>query len=295
MSFASEVKSELAGLDPAQPAAGLQELRGLALGVRARVGGEGSSLRLPALRNQIARKVVRLGRQLGVEPRIVPMRGAHELTFSVELPHVPRLGRWLRPDPPRLPTAATERKALLRGFFLGCGSVNGPTARYHLELVPPTLAWATALVELLGEHGIRAGVTDRARQPLVYVKDGDGVAAVLSLCGASRAVMAFESARVVREVSAQINRQLNFETANLDKTADSSSRQLAAIRRLRQSGRLSELSPALREMAELRLGYPELSLQELAGQLGLSKSGSNHRLRRLMRMAEGTGEKETSL
>jgi DNA-binding protein WhiA len=291
VSFAAEVKQELSGLDPARPGAAEQELRGLALGVRARVerGTAGMELRLPALRNPIVRKVVRLGRQLGVEAQVTPARGARELLFSVRLLRLPRLGRWLRQDAV-LPRAGADRKALLRGFFLGCGSVNAPTHRYHLELVPPTLAWAEALARLLGEHGIHAGTTLRSRQPLLYVKDGDGVSATLSLCGASQAVMAFESARVVREVSAQIHRQLNFETANLDKTADSSTRQLLAIRRLAQSKRLLELSPALREMARLRLRHPELSLQELALRLSLSKSGSNHRLRRLMRMAESGSE-----
>ncbi|MBO0703607.1 MAG: DNA-binding protein WhiA, partial [Candidatus Dormibacteraeota bacterium] len=228
----------------------------------------------------IARSAVKLGRRLGVEPRVASVPGATERSLVVQMPVTPRLARWLRPEP-RLPAAQGDRRALLRGFFLGCGSVNAPSARYHLELVPPTAAWADALRQVLADHDIHAGVSTRARQPLLYVKDGDGVAAALSLLGASRAVMAFESARVVREVSAQINRQLNFETANLDKIAEGATRQLVAIRRLEASGRLAGLSPALRQMAVIRLAEPELSLEELALRLGLSKSGANHRLRRL--------------
>lgn len=285
MSFATEVKGELAGIVPAREPACLQELRGLALGMRApvvrRTGVEVPRLRLSPLRNQIARTAVKLGRRLGAEARATPVPGATERTLAVELPLPPPLARRLRADP-RLPAAPGDRRALLRGFFLGCGSVNAPSARYHLELVPPTVAWAEALREVLAHHDIHAGVTERAHQPLLYVKDGDGVAATLSLLGASRAVMAFESARVVREMSAQINRQLNFETANLEKVAEGASRQVAAIRRLKRSGRLAELTPALREMAELRVAEPELSLEELSSRLGLSKSGGNHRLRRLM-------------
>jgi DNA-binding protein WhiA len=234
---------------------------------------------------------MKLGRRLGAEARATPVPGATERTLAVELPLFPRLARWLHPEP-RLPAAMGDRRALLRGFFLGCGSVNAPSARYHLELVPSTATWAEALRQVLADHEIHAGVTERARQPLLYVKDGDGVSATLSLLGASRAVMAFESARVVREMSAQINRQLNFETANLDKVAEGASRQVAAIRRLQRSGRLAQLTPALRQMAELRVAEPELSLEELALRLGLSKSGANHRLRRLTSEAgrlEGPG------
>ncbi len=285
MSFATEVKGELAGIVPARDSACLQELRGLALGSRAAIvrgpGGGGRRLRLAPLRNQTARTAVKLGRRLGAEARATPVAGATERTLAVELPLLPRLARWLRPEP-RLPAAPGDRRALLRGFFLGCGSVNAPSARYHLELVPSTLPWAEALRQVLADHDIHAGVTERAHQPLLYVKDGDGVSATLSLLGASRAVMAFESARVVREMSAQINRQLNFETANLEKVAVGASRQVAAIRSLQRSGRLAQLTPALRRMAAVRLAEPELSLEELSLRLGLSKSGGNHRLRRLM-------------
>lgn len=290
MSFATEVKGELAGILPAHDSACLQELRGLALGSHATIARPASGgppkLRLAPLRNQIARTAVKLARRLGMEARATPVPGATERTLAVELPLLPRLARWLA-DSPRLPAAPADRRALLRGFFLGCGSVNAPSARYHLELVPPSTVWAEALRQVLADHDIHAGVGERARQPLLYVKEGDGVAATLSLLGASRAVMAFESARVVREVSAQINRQLNFETANLEKTAEGATRQLAAIRRLERSGRLAELTPALREMALLRLAEPELSLEELSSRLGLSKSGGNHRLRRLAREARG--------
>lgn len=285
MSFATDVKGELAGIVPAHDSACLQELRGLALGGHATVARATASgvarLRLAPLRNQTARTAVKLARRLSVEAKATPVPGATERTLSVEMPLPPRLARWLRAEP-RLPAAPGDRRALLRGFFLACGSVNAPSARYHLELVPPTPAWAEALRAVLAEHDIHAGVSERARQPLLYIKEGDGVAATLSLLGASRAVMAFESARVVREVSAQINRQLNFETANLDKVAEGASRQVAAIKRLARAGRLAQLSEALRQMAALRVAEPELSLEELSLRFGLSKSGANHRLRRLM-------------
>jgi DNA-binding protein WhiA len=175
---------------------------------------------------------------------------------------------------------------MLRGIFLGCGSVNAPSARYHMEMVLPTHGWAVKLAELLHEQGVRAGVTERAGHQLLYIKDGDGIVRALSLMGASRAVMEFENVRVVREVSGQVNRRLNFETANIDKTIGSAMRQVAAIEQLERSGRLDELSPALREVARARRANPDLNLAELAVRMRLSKSAVNHRLRRLVEIAD---------
>jgi DNA-binding protein WhiA len=230
----------------------------------------------------VARKVVRLAHLLGMEARYQTVRHPKQLSYSVNLPLPVSLEPVFEMTGAAVSNARCDSKALLRGFFLGCGSVNAPSARYHLELVAPTRAWGTALARLLDRHEVRAGVTERGGHALVYVKDGDGVVRTLSLMGASRAVMGLENARVVREVSAHVNRQLNFETANLDKAAGSSSRQLAAIRRLEDAGGLEPLPPALRDMARVRLAYPELNLSELARRMRLSKSGINHRLRRLM-------------
>jgi DNA-binding protein WhiA len=123
----------------------------------------------------------------------------------------------------------------------------------------------------------------------VYVKDGDGIVRLLSLMGANRAVMEFENVRVVREMSGEVNRRLNFETANIGKTIGSGLRHAAAIETLEAEGRLGGLPPALREMAKYRRENPELNLGELAGKMKLSKSAVNHRLRRLQRAAEDGG------
>jgi DNA-binding protein WhiA len=133
---------------------------------------------------------------------------------------------------------------------------------------------------------VKAGITQRSGQPVVYVKDGDGIVRLLSVMGASRAVMEFEKVRVVREVSGEVNRRLNFETANIGKTIGSGLRQAAAIEQLEADGRLNQLPPALREMARWRSENPELNLGELAGRMKLSKSAVNHRLRRLQELAQ---------
>jgi DNA-binding protein WhiA len=273
-------------LTPARTCCQLSELLGIFSATRGRViqNGNGHSAYFSLIRNTVARKVIRLARLNGdIEAKYQAVRGAKEMTFCLELPlPVGMEQAFLQPAPRELPASACDRKALLRGFFLGCGSVNSPAARYHLELSPPTRSWAERLLRLLSQAQIRAGLTERAGHQVVYVKEGDGIARSLSLMGASRAVVEFEKARVVRDVRGQVNRRLNFETANIDKSIGTALRQITAIERLDDSGRLMELPPALREMASMRRANPDLNLNELARRMRLSKSAVNHRLRRLM-------------
>jgi cell division protein WhiA len=291
ISFAAEVKSELAGLTAARACCQLHELLGIFYSCRGRLirSGDGQAAYFPLLRNTTARKVVRLARLLGgIEAKYQAAKSAKQMTFFIELPLPKGLEQhFSQPAGRACPETACDRKAMLRGLFLGCGSVNAPSARYHLEMVLPTAGWATRLAQLLQEQGVRAGVTQRAGHQVLYVKDGDGIVRSLSLMGASRAVMEFENVRVVREVSGQVNRRLNFETANIDKTIGSAMRQVAAIEQLETGGQLDELSSALREVAHARRANPELNLAELAARMRLSKSAVNHRLRRLVEIAEG--------
>ena len=294
ISFAAEIKSELAGLTPARPCCQLSELLGIFYSSKGRLirSGDGQAAYFPLLRNTVARKVVRLARMLGgIEAKYQAARSAKQMAFFIELP-LPRGMEepFGQPASRACPDAACDRKALLRGVFMGCGSVNAPSARYHLEFVLPTQGWASSLIRILHEQGVRAGVAERAGHHVLYLKEGDGIVRTLSLMGASRGVMEFENVRVVRELSGQVNRRLNFETANIDKTIGSAMRQVAAIGELERSGRLDALSLALQEMARARRANPEMNLNELAQRMQLSKSAVNHRLRRLVEMAEGAPE-----
>ena len=250
--------------------------------------GVGHAAYFPMLRNTVARKVVRLARIMGgLEAKYQAVRSAKQMAFFIELPLPSGMeALFAQPAGRAVPDLACDRKAMLRGFFLGCGSVNAPSGRYHLEFVVSTLGWATALLRMLHEAGVRGGMMERAGHHVVYVKDGDGIVRTLGLIGASRAVMEFEQVRVVREVSGQVNRRLNFETANIDKTIGSATRQVAAIEKLERLGALDGISVALQDMARARRTHPELNLGELAERMKLSKSAINHRLRRLVEMAD---------
>ena len=276
---------------PARPCCQLSELLGIYFGSRGRLikgPDSGQAAYFSLLRNAVARKVVRLGRAVGhMEAKYQAVKTRKRMSFFIELSLPPGIAPAFTQSAPRgVPDAACDRKAMLRGLFLGCGSVNAPSSRYHLEFIAPTASWAAAISDVAESAGTRVGVMKRQGQSVVYVKEGDGIVRLLSLMGASRAVMEFENVRVVREMSGEVNRRLNFETANIGKTIGSGLRQAAAIDRLESAGRLDGLPPALREMARWRSANPELNLGELAGRMKLSKSAVNHRLRRLQQVAD---------
>src|SRR4029077_19281956 len=202
----------------------------------------------------VARKVVRLGRAVGhMESKYQVVRTRKRVSLFVELSLPPGLVPAFTQAATRaLPDAACDRKAMLRGLFLGCGSVNAPSSRYHLEFVAPNASWARAIGDGAESAGARFGIMERSGQNVVYVKEGDGIVRLLSLMGASRAVMEFENVRVLREVSGEVNRRINFEPAKTEKTIGSVRRQAAAIERLESTGKRDPLPPALREMARWR-------------------------------------------
>ena len=177
------------------------------------------------------------------------------------------------------------RIAYLRGAFMGGGSVNRPDASYHLEMVTGSYAFAELLSSLLKKLDLPAGLTDRKNDYVVYLKEGDAIVDFLGMLEAEEAVAEFEVTRNLKEVRNQVNRLVNCETANLQKTVDAAGRQIASIHVLASAGRLRGLPDNLRQAAEARLAYPDATLTELAGMLKVGKSGINHRLRKLEKLA----------
>ncbi len=177
------------------------------------------------------------------------------------------------------------RIAYLRGAFQGGGSVNKPESAYHLELVTGSFGLGNLLYRLLKRMGFPVGFVDRKADYIVYLKEGDAVIDFLAMIKADKAVEAFEIARNVKEVRAQVNRLVNCETANLQKAVDAAGRQIAAIRLLKAQGLLEKLPKKIKKTAQLRLENPDITLTELAAMLGVSKSGISHRLRKIQELA----------
>ena len=180
------------------------------------------------------------------------------------------------------------RRSFLTGAFLGGGSINDPRRSYHLEFDTKNKEYAKTVLNLLQSMDIPAKMTERKGRYVVYLKDFDSITAVLGLIGADFAALQFYSVSVEKELRNDVNRKVNCENANLDKLALASSRQIYAITKIKKAVGLGALSDTLREMAELRLEYPEDSLKELGARLNppIGKSGVNHRLNRIMEFAD---------
>jgi DNA-binding protein WhiA len=185
------------------------------------------------------------------------------------------------------------RHAFVRGALIGAGSANAPQKEPHLEILTSNQAFSEDLVRLLRDMDFHPGERLRRGSYVVYLKGRDEVAGLLALAGAHTAALQVEEQAVVKEVRSRANRLANCDAANLRRTGAAASRQMAAISALQRSGRLAMLPPALREMAELRARYPYMNLSELAEAegAGLSRSAVNHRLRRLVEIAEERGAK----
>ncbi|QJW47405.1 DNA-binding protein WhiA [bacterium BFN5] len=190
------------------------------------------------------------------------------------------------------------RRSYLRGAFLGGGSVNKPEGEYHLELVTGNHDFAKMLVSIMKNFDLPVRQTDRKNDVVVYLKDGDAITSFLRIIGAGNALMAFENVRVVKDMRNQVNRLVNCETANLQKTVNAAFRQVERIKLIDRVIGLAKLPPNLQEVARLRLEHPEAALQELVDALGgqVGKSGINHRLRKLEQIAlELAGEDQNEL
>lgn len=178
-------------------------------------------------------------------------------------------------------------KSIIRGAFLGAGSVNNPESKYHLEIILSTEYNAKKIVKLLATLTITAKIIKRKNGYGIYIKDGEEISKLLALIGASSSVLKFEEIRVIRDIKNNINRKVNCETANLTKTVNAAVKQTEAIRKLQKSGEFDKLSDNLKEIANLRLENPDASLIELGQMLKepLGKSGVNHRLNKILEIS----------
>lgn len=180
------------------------------------------------------------------------------------------------------------RAAFLRGCFFAGGSMIDPLKRYHLELTASHLQASRELDVLLRECGYPPKSITRNGSFVTYFKQSDQIEDFLTFIGAPVASMKVMSAKMEKDLRNSVNRRLNCDNANLDKAVEAAQKQADMIRRLQQSGRLEQLPDKLRQTAALRLENPELPLSELAEIFNppVTKSCLNHRLRRLMELAE---------
>jgi cell division protein WhiA len=279
MLVSSELKGELARIHPARACCRRAELAGLLYVDRQAAG-------ISTLDHATARVAVQLAASLGIAAsgprpasgRSTPRGGRHHLLVGLE-PGIAAAWSWTT-------APACDRRAFLRGVLLNASvSVGGGP---HVELVFRDAARARELIGSLAEVGVQAAITTRRGRPVVYLKGGEQIANLLRLVGANRTLLDFEAGRVARDVRSRLNRMLNAEEANLDRTVRAADRQRRAIEQLASTGELDRLPEGLREVARERRRQPEADLDTLATSLGLSRSAVNHRLRRLVSLADAS-------
>ena len=192
------------------------------------------------------------------------------------------------PVSPLLVKNSCCRRAFLRGAFLCVGSMSDPVKGYHLELVTDNERKAFQMQHLIREFELDAKIIRRKKYFVVYLKEGSNIVDFLNICEAHVSLMQFENERIVKEMRNSINRRVNCETANISKTVNAAAKQISDIEKIRDTIGFSNLPQNLREMAIVRMEYPDASLKELGGYLvpPVGKSGVNHRLRKLTEIAD---------
>lgn len=188
-----------------------------------------------------------------------------------------------------------KMRAYLRGAFLASGSVNNPeTSRYHLEISSIYEEHNQDICDLLNQFDLNARTLERRNGYITYLKGAEKIADFLTLIGATNSMLKFEDVRIVRDMRNSVNRLVNCETANMNKTIDAASKQINNIHFIESTVGLQSLPEKLQEIAELRIQNPEISLKELGEMIpsgAISKSGINHRIRKINEFADNLRKK----
>ena len=314
VSFSVQAKQEMARILPAKTCCRRSEWIGLLRSCGSlNLTGQGAIRYRLVWETEIAavaRAIFRLCRSmdgliptLSMEERKRPKKRRF---FQVTVPDSPGLRRWLTGTDKLLDGPAFQvgdllvgalgdtqlrsccRRAFLRGAFLGFGSVADPGKVHHLEMGPCESPMLAKLQESLQALNIKFGIIERRGQSWLYIKDSESIITFLQVTGANQAVLRYQDAKLMRDVRNHVNRMVNAETANLTKAVEAGLRQWEMIRSLQCDPLWEELPPNVREVAELRLKFPDLSLREL-GEMAdppLTKSSVQHCMRQLQKMAD---------
>lgn len=306
MSFSSIAKDELARLPFAKPCCMLSELSALLQTSASLSLKGGGQVRLSfRIENAgLARRVFLLIRTLfsitpllhfvrhsrlgGQRSSVLTMENqdAQKILISLGMMTVEEDGtpHLVRTTPRNAALRQCCRKAFLRGAFLGAGSITNPEKGYHFEIVTGEPALHDALIKLMEKSGIPVKQMSRKGLMVIYLKESEQIVSALGMMGANQALLQLENTRVHKNVMNYVNRMMNCDASNMEKQLDASQRQMEAIRMLSVTKGLGSLPPNLQQIARLRLSQPEASLQQLGEMMDppLSKSGVNHRLRKIV-------------
>lgn len=306
MSFSAATKNELARVNSVSRCCKLAELAALArLDGSIQISGRRVYLRIINENAAVARKIFTLFKELfGVQTDVLAERKTKlrkNNVYVVQVPPQPstteilvelglfdekgRLSHGIKKEFLRRDCC---RRSYLRGAFLGGGSVNSPEGTYHLEIISTNERHAGDIARLMRKFGLAAKISQRKNWHVVYIKESDQIVNFLSIIEAYTALLDFENTRIYKGMRNQVNRIVNCETANLNKTVDAAMRQLENIKLVAEYMGLDKLPEGLRQVAEARLNHPDVSLRELGDMMDprVGKSGINHRMRKIETIAE---------
>ena len=304
MSYASDVKNELTGITVHEKNARAELMALIRMNGSIGLANHAMILNVQTESPAIARRIYSLIKQLyKVESDILvrkKMKLKKNNTYVVRLRHHAQeiLGDLAILDgfqikervPLDLLTDDLMIRSYLRGAFLAGGSVNNPeTSRYHLEIYSLYEEHNEMIAEMINRYDLNARTTNRRSGYIVYLKEAEKIANFLQLIGATTSMLEFENIRIVRDMRNSVNRLVNCENANMDKVANAANRQVENIMLIEATVGLSSLPEKLRAIAETRLAHQEVSLKELGTLVPggpISKSGVNHRLRKLNAYAD---------
>lgn len=303
MSFSSEVKAELARVIPRERCCQAAELAAVfrSEGVSSPEEGTSGNLAVALGHAAVARKVYRLLRMMGCQATLEigkgrrrPQTRAYRVEVAAGASSLWREIKAAVSEEEGIPDQVCCQRAYLRGFFICRGSLSSPEKNYHLEITVDRRSAAQSLSACLVALGLDGRLSQRKRAYVVYLKESEQIVEALKLMGASSATFAMENIRIVKGMRNRVNRLVNSETANVDKTVNAALSQLDAIRVLEERIGLEALPRHLAALARLRLQHPYASLRELGELLNpkVTKSGVKYRMNRLLAYARKLVEEE---
>ncbi|MFZ5632824.1 MAG: DNA-binding protein WhiA [Bacillota bacterium] len=307
MSFSAQTKDELARLADTRNCCKMAELAALfRMDGSIQISGKRVYINIVNENAAVARKIFSLIRELFGAPaevlvqrknklrknniylvRVPPQQMTGEILLTLGL--VDEDGRLLKKVKKDFFKNECCRRAYLRGVFLGGGSVNNPGGTYHLEIITNNEDHARDIRRIFRRFKLDAKINTRKNWFVVYLKESEQIVTCLNIMGAHSALLDFENKRIIKDMRNQVNRLVNCETANLNKTVNAAVQQLESIRLVKAAVGLDKLPPPLRQVAEARINNPGASLRELGEMLDpkVGKSGVSHRMRKIEEIAKG--------
>lgn len=282
MSFSSEVKEELAGQFGRSRHCQLAELAGM-LELEGQLDEKTGKMTLETDNPLLLEKYqILLKKAMGDQEEELPEALRWQDKTFEGIPFQKRRANGL------LVQRTCCKRAFIRGAFMAAGSISNPSKSYHFEIVCRSWEQALQLRELMSAFEADAKIVERKERYVVYLKEGSQIVDMLNVMEAYVSLMNLENVRILKEMRNSVNRKVNCETANINKTVNAAVRQLEDIRKIQAAIGFDELPAPLSEMARLRLEHPDASLKELGTYADppVGKSGVNHRLRKLSAIAE---------